>query len=293
MAKIKATSILAGIALLAIGYVGGAYIGFPSTDENMMNGDVSKVVDNEDDPDMLVMQEILSSDAEAQQKSIIATSILSSRIDVIDSLADAGVKVSAGNKNFEKVNKFFVSLKRKADSAKANFDLLVDANERTINGEKVDNFEDVSNNALLSFVILDNAMSNGALVGDMLDYAREAENDALASALAGWMAFCCNTAELKGNQNDMAVWQKAYASLSAKFKQQYDNSKKTIDGSLAKNLTARLIESKSEAKKVKLDNAIKTVESKGADSKESIGNVFHAKGHLLDELVAVSCNHCN
>lgn len=267
-----AKKVIASIALLAIGYAGGAYLGFPSSDKSQMQGDVSKVNVSED-PDVLAMRDLLAEDEESQKMSIISTAFLSSRIDVLDSLAEAGVKATDGQKSLKMINDYFTSLKRKTTNAKANLDKLMEVNEKTIKGEKVNNFEEVSNNALLSFVVLDNAISNDA-VGDMLDYTREIDNQNAADAIAGWMVYCSQNAEDKGNSNDIAMWQKVYSTLSNSLKQKYNESKTALSHDLATTYTEKLNENQADFKDIKINANDKVVKS----------------GNVIGKMISASCN---
>ena len=268
----KAKTVIAGIALLAIGYAGGAYLGFPSSDKDQMQGDVSKVNTSED-PDVIAMRELLAGDEETQKMSIISTAFLSSRIDALDSLAETGVKATAGLQELKKVNEYFASLKRKTTNAKANLVKLTEVNGKTIKGENVKDFENVSNNALLAFVVLDNAISNDA-IGDMLDYTREIDNENAADAIAKWMVYCSQNAEVKGNSNDIAMWQKVYATLSNSQKQKYDESKAALTHDLASSYTDKLKENQAEFKDIKInanDDIVKT-------------------GNVISKMISASCN---
>lgn len=270
----KATKLIAGIALLAIGYVGGAYLGFPSSDKEQMQGDMSKAAITED-PDMLAMQDILAEDAETQQNSIISTAFLSSHIDVLDSLANAGVKATKGQKPLTEICNYFTSLARKTANAKASLAKLMEVNKKVINGQKVDNFQEVSNNALLSFFVLDNAISNDA-VDDMLEYTQQLDNEEVADVISGWMVYCSQNAEDTSNAKDIAMWKNVYAKLSAVQKQQFDASKSAIQNDLARNYTEELNESKTDCKNVKISGDQMPKAEKGAN--------------LINAMMTKSCN---
>jgi len=270
----KATKLIVGIALLAIGYVGGAYLGFPSSDKDQMLGDISKANKTED-PDMLAMRELLADDAETQELSIVSTAFLSSRIDVLDSLVEAGVKATEGQKELERICKYFTFLQNKTAKAKDCLTQLMEMNEKVIKGEKVDNFEEVSNNALLSFIVLDNAISNDA-VGDMLDFTREIDNQKAADALTNWMVFCSQNAEDAGNAKDIAMWKNVYSSLSKSQKEKFDDSKANLNNDLAQNYADKLSESEANLKNVKLVGKKMPKVEEGGD--------------LINAMISASCN---
>lgn len=270
----KTTTFIVGIALLAIGYVGGAYLGFPSTDKDQLQGDISKA-DMTEDPDMIAMQDILAEDAETQQNSIISTAFLSSRIEVLDSLVNAGIKATKGQKELTELCNYFTSLARKTANAKANLAKLIEVNKQVINGNKVNNFEEVSNKALLSFVILDNAISNDA-VDDMLVFTQELDNQTAADAISNWMVFCSQNAEEQNDANDIAMWKNVYSKLSKAQKEHFDNSKESLNNDLARNYTESLNENKADCKNVKIsDNQMPKAEK---------------DANLINAMMTTSCN---
>lgn len=271
----KTTTFIAGIALLAIGYVGGAYLGLPSSDKDQMQGDISKANVSQEDPDMIAMRDLLAEDEETQKNSIISTAFLSSRIDVLDSLAGVGVEATEGQKELTQIYNYFISLQRKTAKAKANLSKLMEVNKKVIQGEKAENFEEVSNNALLSFVILDNAISNDA-IGDMLDYTREIDNQKAADAIAGWMVYCSQNAEDASNANDIAMWKNVYSTLSNGLKKKFDSSKAALNNDLARNYTEILNESKADCKNVKIVSDKMPKIEKGGD--------------LINAMISASCN---
>lgn len=280
--KVKtAFKLIAGIALIAVGYTGGVYIGIPFTDKSKLAGNISMAADNED-PDILAMREVLAEDPQSQKQSIISTALLSSRIDVLDSLVDNGIKVTKDQKELEDIYKYFSSLKRKTSAAKENFKALIATNQKVINGDEVPNFGEISNRALLSFFVLDNALSNDK-AGDMLDYSLQLNNEKASDAIAGWIAYCSDEALLKGDNEDVAMWTKVYASLSDAQKQSFQQSKNSISNSL----NAALAKADADNEDVDISNAINAIQVSGVNANTLFGT---KSNNALTAAVNYGCN---
>ena len=194
---------VAGIALLAAGYVGGAYFGWPGQDDELLGGNIGKANlfnSQEPDPEILAYQEALQTDSALQQKAVVSAILLSSRVDQLDSLADASIAATEGIAELADANAELKALKRKTTNAKKSYDALMQQTEVVLKGGKSETYEQASNNALLAFTILDNEILEcRTMVDKMAEFIEENENENISKALGGWITYCAEDAALNAN----------------------------------------------------------------------------------------------
>ncbi len=194
---------VAGIALLAAGYVGGAYFGWPGQDDELLGGNIGKANlfnSQEPDPEILAYQEALQTDSALQQKAVVSAILLSSRVDQLDSLADASIAATEGIAELADANAELKALKRKTTNAKKSYDALMQQTEVVLKGGKSETYEQASNNALLAFTILDNEILEcRTMVDKMAEFIEENENENISNALGGWITYCAEDAALNAN----------------------------------------------------------------------------------------------
>ena len=214
----KSVAAVGAIALLAVGYVGGVYIGWPNTNDAMTSGDIGKAQQFkslESEEDINALQEQLQTDTVMQVEALQSALILSCRINEIDSIADASIKAVEGIKPLEGAKGALLSLKKKTANAKAYHDKFMEATAKVISGEKVEGYEQLSNNALLAFTVLDNNLSCCAQFVDLFcEYIEENENQQISDAVGAWMAYGAEDAVLKNDPKEIEYWKNAYAAVT-------------------------------------------------------------------------------
>ena len=213
----KPVAAIAALVLLVAGYALGIVIGVPNINGDGLSGNVGKASlynSGEQDPEILAAMEQLQSDTLMQQNAVAAAIILSSHINTIDSLTTAAIEATKDIKAFKEANKELQSLKRRTSNAKTCYDAYMEATAKVINGEKVADYEQLSNNALLAFTVLDNNMSQCAgFIDLMAEYLEENENEGLHKAFEGWMAYCAEDAMLNNDTQETEYWKNAYANV--------------------------------------------------------------------------------
>ncbi len=218
--KIKnSVAIVGAVALLAVGYIGGAYIGLPQTEENKLSGNIGKAItDNDDDPDLQALQEALKTDTLLQQKAVLSAIILSSKISDIDGIINASLDATKDVKVLASANKAMLSLKKKVDNAKAAEQAYFNATGKLIAGEKVDDYEDICNKALMSYIILDNKLDACRENIDLFAaYLEESEDAKVQKAFSLWMDYCAEDAVLNNDESAIKYWKNSLASNDAKM----------------------------------------------------------------------------
>lgn len=205
----KSIAAVSAVALLAVGYLGGAYIGLPDTDKEAISGNIGKAkVFDEEDPDIAALQSALQTDSTMQQKAVLSAVMLSSKINDINDIVDASIKGTEGVKSLADANKAMKALVKKAANAKDAQTEYLDATGKLIAGEKVKDYEDICNKALLSYTILANKLSSYQNYVDLFaEYLEEGDNAELKKAFSLWMGYCVEDAVLQNNTKEaMKFW---------------------------------------------------------------------------------------
>lgn len=215
----KSVAIVSAIALLAVGYISGAYLGLPQTDDDKLSGNIGKAVtDDDDDPDLLALQEALKTDTALQQKAVLSAIILSSKISNIEGIVEASIKATDGVKVLANANKAMQSLQKKVAKAKEAEQAYFDATGKLIAGEKVDDYEDICNKALLSYTILDNKLEACRENIDLFAaYLEENEDSNVHTAFALWMDYCAEDAVLRNDDAGIKYWKNSMANKDGKM----------------------------------------------------------------------------
>lgn len=207
----KSIIAVSAIILLAAGYIAGAYIGLPNTDKEQLSGDISKAnIFDDEDPDIQALSEALKTDSALQQKAVLSAIILSSKTNDIDAIADASIEATEGIKVLANANKAMKALKKKIANAKNAEQQYLEATGKLIAGEKVDDYEKICSNALLSYTILDSKLSSCQDYIDLFsEYLEESDNQKLQNAFSLWMAYCGEDAVLKNDESALLYWKKS------------------------------------------------------------------------------------
>lgn len=229
------------IALLAVGYIGGAYIGLPQTDEDKLSGNIGKAIsdDDDNDPDLLALQEALKTDTALQQKAVLSAIILSSKISDIDGIVEASLQATDGVKVLANANKDMLSLQKKVAKAKEAEQDYFNATAKLIAGDKVDGYEDICSKALLAYTILDNKLD---ACRDDIDlfaaYLEEADDSKVQKAFSLWMDYCAEDAVLRNDDSAIKYWKNSLAGM--------EDKKPTLSASIDKAIEACKQETKDE-----------------------------------------------
>ena len=216
----KSVAAVGAIALLAVGYVGGAFIGMPGVNDSLTSGDVGKAQafkSTGSEEDIKALEEQLKTDTALQVATIESATILSCRINEMDSIANASIKAIEGIKELEDASKELQTIVKKTANAKNYQDAYMQATASILRGESVDNYEQISNNAILSYSILENnIVCCGTFVRQFGEYLEKNKNEQVAEAMVAWMNYGAEDALLSNDGKAMEAWSKAYVALSDK-----------------------------------------------------------------------------
>lgn len=213
----KSIAAVAGVALLAAGYVGGAYIGIPFVDRNQMEGSIgkAKAFNETSDPEVLAAMEQLASDSAYQKQAIASAMVLSSRISQMDELTKQTIDATKDIKELEAVNESMQKLYVRTQNASKAYDAFMAESAKVINGEKSEAYEQAANNALLAFTVLENNLSAcPGFIDEFADYLRENKNDNVDKVAIQWIEYCAEDAVLNNSKNQIEAWKDTYKNVA-------------------------------------------------------------------------------
>lgn len=160
----KSIASVVALAVLAGGYVAGAYIGLPSSDDSSLDGNIgkAKAYNDADNQEVLAAMEQLANDTAMQKKALAASLFIGARLNELDEVFD--VVSQPGSDDWKKLVSDetvtdLATLKKRTDNARKAYEEYVAQLAEVINGAKVENFEQTSNNALLAYTVLDNSLN--------------------------------------------------------------------------------------------------------------------------------------
>lgn len=214
----KSLAVVAGVALLAVGYMAGAYVGIPFQDKDLMEGSIgkAKTFNQTNDPEVMAVMEMLATDTVYQKKAMASALVLSTRIYQMDSLTKQTIDATENVKELEQLNTEMKSLYTRTQNARAAYDAYMAESAKIINGDKSEEYEQAANNALLAFTVLENSLSSCPLfIDEFASYLRENKNDAVDNVAVQWVEYCAEDAVLNDDAQKIDAWKLTYSNLAA------------------------------------------------------------------------------
>lgn len=207
--KIKnSIATVSALGVLAVGYIAGAFIGLPNVDSSLLSGNIgkAKTFNQPDSPEVQAAMEQLANDTTLQQQTALSAAILKVRIDELNGLLASQDSIENMPEELKDVVKSFGL---RADNAQKSFDEYTKALAAVMKGEKVENFEQTTNNALLAFTVVEkNIKAVAPKVVSALTETAEKNNDKKAAEMAAkWIKYGSEDAFLNNSQADMEYWQ--------------------------------------------------------------------------------------
>lgn len=203
----KSIASVVALAVLAGGYLAGAYIGFPISG-NSLEGNIgkAKAFNQPNSPEVEASMEQLVNDTAMQKQTVLATAILKSRMDDVNALMAS--QDSVGNMSAE-MKDVVKSIGLSADNAQKSLDEYLNALTAVVKGEKVENFEQTANNALLAYTIVEKKMkaSSPQMVSALMETAEKNSDEKVAKLAARWIEYNAEDAYLNNSEAEMKYWQ--------------------------------------------------------------------------------------
>lgn len=195
-------NVLVGVIALAVGYVGGAYIGLPQQDSSLNSGNISKVAGT----NAIKFQQKMVADAQAKSEASSALSVMATQVDQFLMLSHASV---AELKNIPEMKNICSEISdyedladiasSSAKSAMTSFDKLTGEDGEKEAPQYVMN----SQNAMMNFMMVSNASGMAEDVVNAIDYYFHENgegNQHLAAIRDMWVSYLKLNAVLRGDK---------------------------------------------------------------------------------------------
>lgn len=213
----NSVALIAGVALLAVGYTGGAYLGYPLVDKEMIEGNIgkAKVYNQATSPEVLAAMEQLANDTTVQQEVVLTTALLNGRILQMDQLVKATAKATEGIEELKGLNEEMVAQSKRTANAIAAYETYRTEIGKVMNGEKSEAYEQAKNNAMMAFLNVESCLNDAPdMINSMLCYTEATPNEPLCDLIAEWAQYSAEDALLNCSPEDIAYWESAYHTLS-------------------------------------------------------------------------------
>lgn len=202
---------IACVGTLALGYVAGAYIGIPFSDGTMLSGNIKKAntYNKTMSPELQTAVEMLANDTLVQQQATLGSALLYSRIAKLSELSDNTMKATKGIDELASAHNEMKQMVKRAENATEAINAYIEETASIINGEQAPDYEQTQNNAQLSYMVLQDALSIcPEMVNNITAYLQKNENKELADLASQWMLYCNESAILANSSVEKAYWQK-------------------------------------------------------------------------------------
>lgn len=200
--------VVASIAAYAL----GAIIGFPQVANDLSKGDVAKVSRysrNVVSPALSLVQEKLQVDESYRKQTLDMFNVISARLSGFQGLCELSTQATEGLSEFDAINAKLQANIPTAQNAALRGEEMLQALNDLVAGKKVDNFEQLSNNIVISYLIIDKEVSLGKSFVELADaHLNKENNDKLAFVRDMWMDYCAVDAYLNGDQSEADYWSK-------------------------------------------------------------------------------------
>ncbi len=219
----KITIIIVSITLLVVGYLAGSFIGMPGVDKESTLGDIGKMNRHKQQvvsQEMELLANKLSSDKEFCNSTITSLSMISSRITEFKTYSDMSVEACGDNPALQEIKSKMESLSKFSTNAATRSNDALQAILRILDGDKSANIEELTNNALLSYMLMEKgievAKTYVETIDNYLENNKVEDNKYLAYTRDQWAIFSTIDAAINGNKDLMSYWNNKNYQLSEK-----------------------------------------------------------------------------
>jgi hypothetical protein len=220
----RKTVIILSLSSFIVGLTIGTLLGFPEISERgkcLLSGDIGKVDKYKKDvvnEQIDVVYNRLLTDKEFSERALTSLTVINERVEEFKANADMSIdaceeikEMAETKKDMEKVSSF---------SAKAliNTNNALDAVKKILNGDKSFDIEDLANNAILSYMLMDRSASGAKKyvlkVDDFLKTNGIKDYEYLAFTRDQWAKYSAIDAVINGNRDELNFWKKQKSLLS-------------------------------------------------------------------------------
>lgn len=222
MKKNTITIILVSVCTLVAGYVIGAFLGWPDINNDSISGDVGKVKRHKtevvDETDMKLLENKLKFDTDFQAQTAYTLTFMSARISEFKENAALTVQTISKYPEFQKYQQPMETLAEMSTNAQQSAEDALAALVKISNGENGTSYEDLSNKAVLAYIMLDKGLATSRdFVADadaFLKGKRVMDYEQLAFLRDTWVSYNFIQAVLDQDKTLVAYWDKAGFKLS-------------------------------------------------------------------------------
>lgn len=208
----KSIAMVASLAVLAGGYVAGAFIGIPNVDKTLLGGDIGKVkaYNEAGSPEVQAAMEQLANDTTLQKETAVSAVLLGCKVkEMNELLADDKTRKHDTEIQLPPVIIEIIKiLQASASNTQQAYDKYTEALAAVMKGEKVENFEQIANNAYLAYTMMDRNMraASPQIVDGLMEVAEKKESKEVAEYAAKWIEFNAEDAFLDNSMERVTYW---------------------------------------------------------------------------------------
>lgn len=208
----KSIAMVASLAVLAGGYVAGAFIGIPNVDKTLLGGDIGKVkaYNEAGSPEVQAAMEQLANDTTLQKETSVSAVLLGCKVkEMNELLADDKTRKHDTEIQLPPVIIEIIKiLQASASNTQQAYDKYTEALAAVMKGEKVENFEQIANNAYLAYTMMDRNMraASPQIVDGLMEVAEKKESKEVAEYAAKWIEFNAEDAFLDNSMERVTYW---------------------------------------------------------------------------------------
>ncbi len=205
--------VLLSLVIMIGGFCLGAYVGWPTSGDTMLSGNVAKANKFKKDvasPELKLFEEKLLADEDFKNQTITSLSFINSRIGEFKEYSTMAVEATADIEELKESNAVMKELSAFATNAEKSSGDALEALNLILSGRKDVNYEELSNNAVLSYLLLNNsisAASNFVSQADAFLATKDIANyQFLAFVRDRWAIYNTLDAIYSDNKELMAFW---------------------------------------------------------------------------------------
>lgn len=208
----KSIAMVASLAVLAGGYVAGAFIGIPNVDKTLLGGDIGKVkaYNEAGSPEVQAAMEQLANDTTLQKETAVSAVLLGCKVKEMNELLadDKTRKHDIEIQLPPVIIEIIKILQASASNTQQAYDKYTEALAAVMKGEKVENFEQIANNAYLAYTMMDRNMraASPQIVDGLMEVAEKKESKEVAEYAAKWIEFNAEDAFLDNSMERVTYW---------------------------------------------------------------------------------------
>jgi hypothetical protein len=164
--------ILSSIVLLGLGYVAGSFLGFPEKDVDSLSGDIGKMNRHKKEvvsENMKLLSKKLQTDEQFRDQTLASLMLVNSRVEEFKANAQMSVEACANIEQMKEAKAKMEELAAFSEKAATNTGDALQAITLILDGNKSADIEELTNNALLSYMLIGKSVEAAKLYVESAD----------------------------------------------------------------------------------------------------------------------------